>query len=451
MTGIEKMEEKLLGRYRDRTPVSREIWLKNRAFVPGGSTRAVGHIDPYPFFGRQGDGCYLTDVDGNRYIDCVNNMTALIHGHAHPAIVKAICDQAALGTCHAAPGEGEHYLAKHLCQRIESVEQVRFCNSGTEATLFALRAARAFTGRDMIVKMDGGYNGSHDWVQMNIAADVDAADLPRTTLNWGVPRSVTEAVRVAPLNDIAAMERIFSQNGGRIAAVIIEPIFGAGGGVVATREYLSELKTLAHRHGALLIFDEVITLRLGEGGYQSVVGVAPDLTAMGKLIGGGLPIGAFGGRQDVMDVFNHSRKRHVVHSGTFSGNALSMEAGYACMMNYRKTEIDRLNALGDRLRKDVADVLSRMGIEGHTGSYGSLVEIYLFKEKVEDGKSYAKNYRPIEKVLNLLNLALLNAGLFCIIRGHFLLALSTPMNDATADKIVRRLEEGLGTVAPLLK
>ena len=451
MLAEEELKSMVINRYRNRTPTSKRIHDKNKLVVPGGDTRAIAHFDPYPFFAAEGQGCYLRDVDGNEYIDCVNNMTALVHGHAHPAIVKAICQQTRKGTSHSAPVEVQHDLARHLCERIASLEKVRFCNCGTEATLFALRAARAFTGRDVIIKMDGGYHGGHDGVQMNVSPDIEAEDLPRTLPTWGVPKCNTEGVLVAPFNDLAAMERILSQNHDRVAAIITEPIFGAGGGAMAQEEYLAGLRMLADRCGALLIFDEVITLRLHEGGYQAVCGVKPDLTAMGKLIGGGVPIGAFGGREDVMAMFDHTRSKYIVHSGTFTGNALTMSAGLTCMQNFRQPEIDRINALGDRVRRGLMKAFKKTGVKGHADGYGSLVYIFFFEESFINAKQYAMLSAPTLEFLKIMNLALLNVGVFCIIKGFFLMALSTPMDEAVADEIVARFEKALETAAPLAR
>lgn len=451
MPYLEPLKRKIINRYEMRTPASKSIHDANKLVVPGGDTRAIAHFDPYPFFADRGYGCYLADVDGNEYIDCVNNMTALVHGHGHPAVVKAICDQARNGTSHSAPVEVQHKLARHLCDRIPSLGKIRFCNCGTEATLFALRAARAFTGRDVIIKMDGGYHGGHDGVQVNVSADVDAEGLPRSLPTWGVPKSVAMDVIVAPFNDLATMDRILSQNRDRIAAIITEPIFGAGGGAMAQDGYLEGLRTLADQHGVLLIFDEVITLRVHEGGYESVCRVKPDLIAMGKLIGGGLPIGAFGGREDVMAVFDHTQPKYIVHSGTFTGNALTMKAGFACMENFMQPEINRINALGDRVRVGLTNAFKESGVKGNASGYGSLVYIYFFNDSFKTGKQYATLAAPTLDFLKIMNLALLNTGLFCMVKGFILLALSTPMDEVVADEIINKFKNALEMVAPLAR
>jgi len=448
MTNSEKIKNEIIKIYRERTQKSKALHEKVKTVVPGGDTRAVAHFDPYPFFVSEGKGCFLTDVDENVYIDCVNNMSALVHGHAHPPTVQAIQTQAEKGTCHSAPIDMQYKLATHLCDRIESVEKVRFCNCGTEATLFCLRASRAFTGRVLIVKIDGGYHGAHDAVQANLFPDIEASDLPRTQLTQGVPSCTADGVLVAPLNDLPAMERIFSQHKDQIAAVILEPMLGSSG-AVARNDYLKDLRELTQKNDALLIFDEVVTLRLHEGGYQAVTGIKPDLTAMGKCIGGGVPVGAYGGRSDVMAVFDHTKPGHVVHSGTFSGNALTMTAGLACLTNFRQPEIDRINALGDRLRQGLTKVFEETGVAGSVGGYGSIVFIYAFDEFFNNGRDYANLMVPKADFTNILNLALLNQGLFSLAKGSLILLISTPMDEKIIDDIITKFESALNTVASL--
>ncbi|MBW2367267.1 MAG: aspartate aminotransferase family protein [Deltaproteobacteria bacterium] len=447
----EKQKQQILDRYAARTPESRRIFERAKRILPGGDTRSMAHYDPYPFYATKGSGCYLYDCDGNRYIDLVNNMTTLIHGHAHPHIVEAITRQAPEGTCHAAPIEQQVTLAELICDRVDSVDMLRFCNSGTEATLFAMRGARAFTGRDIIVKIDGGYNGSHDAAQINVFPDLSDDALPRTVVPRGIAACVGESILAAPFNDLVAMETILSRNSDRIAGIIMEPMMGAGGGILATDGYLKGVRELADRYGVLLILDEVITLRFNEGGYQAIAGVKPDLTTLGKIIGGGMPVGAFGGRRDIMEIFNPTKPDHVSHSGTLSGNAMTMAAGLACMEIYTQKEVDRLNALGDRIRRDFQDAMQSAGVKGQVSGYGSCILLWFFDQPATNGKEFVKYVAPTMDFSKMMHIELLNRGLYCGCKGFVLMSLSTPMDEEVVDTIVKTFSEALEVVAPLAR
>ena len=310
--------------------------------IPGANTRSLAYFPPYPLAISHGSGCRIWDVDGNEFVDLLNNYTATVHGHAVPAINEAMTRQAALGTVFPAPAEAQAELAERIVDRVASVEKVRFANSGTEAVMMAVRAARAFTGRAKIIKAEGGYHGM--WEQVPVSWPQD--DLPgRRT---ATPEGVRELVRLVDYNNVAGLEAAMDGEGESVAAIILEPVTGTG---VLTGEpdYFAAARRLADEHGALLICDEVITLRLSTGGYQEVLGVRPDLTTMGKIIGGGLPVGAFGGREDVMSVFDPRLPDHLHHSGTFNGNLMTMAAGRVALDLLTQDEIQRLNALGERL------------------------------------------------------------------------------------------------------
>jgi glutamate-1-semialdehyde 2,1-aminomutase len=283
--------------------------------MPGGDTRTVAFHAPYPLYLVEGSGCRITDADGNEYLDLLNNYTSLIHGHAHPAIVEAVGAQVPRGTAFASGFEAQTRLAELLTERVASVDLIRFCNSGTEAVMNALRAARAFTGRDVIVKMEGGYHGTYDDVEVSVHPEL--ADLaigpdhaPQATLDTGgVPANTVDNVLVLPYNDVAAAERLLTERGGEIAAVILEPVMGAGGMIPAEHAFLAALRALTAEMGIVLIFDEVMTFRLEPGGMQDHHRIRPDLTTFAKIIGGGFPVGAFGGREAIMAQFDPSRPR----------------------------------------------------------------------------------------------------------------------------------------------
>ena len=259
---IEKIKEDIVQQYKDKTPTSKKHFEEAQKWLPGGGTRNVAHFYPYPYFVTKGKGCYLYDVDGNEYIDILNSMTVNIHGHAHPEIAKAIEKQGKEGTSHAAPMQIQYELAKIICDRTPSIELMRFCNSGTEATMFAIRAARKYTGKDKIIKTEGGYHGSHDYVEVNITPNLTAEDMPIATTEKGVPNTILEDVFIVPFNDLEAAEKIMKKHHKKIAAMILEPVMGSGGGVIATKEYLHGLRELTNKYNILLIFDEVITVRL---------------------------------------------------------------------------------------------------------------------------------------------------------------------------------------------
>jgi glutamate-1-semialdehyde 2,1-aminomutase len=377
---------------------SRELWERALDSFPGGNTRTTIFHDPYPVYLVRGEGCRVTDVDGVERIDFINNYTSLILGHCHPRVVEAVRRQAGQLMSAAAPSELEVALAEELRTRLPSIERIRFANSGTEATMLALRAARAFTGRSTIATFAGGYHGSHDY-----AASIPAsASVPPGAP--GVPSAVSETIVVAPYNDIERTRAALEPHLADLAAVIVEPVLGAGGVVPATREFLVFLRDLTRDAGALLVFDEVIAFRIGYHGAQGRFGVTPDLTTLGKVIGGGLPVGAFGGRADVMALFDPRSERALGHGGTFNANPLSMAAGLATLSELTPELYAALETLAVQLKER---------LEGSTGL--SVRQIgSLFAIDVPEPSS------PSE-----LFLALLGHGILLTPRGMG--CLSTPM------------------------
>jgi len=447
---VENVKREILAQYRERTRSSLALRKKAAQYLPGGDTRSVSYFPPYPFYIREGNGCFLLDSDGNEYIDCVNNMTSLIHGHAHPDVVGAIQQQAVKGTAHAAPTELQYRHAEIICGRIPSMDSIRFCNSGTEATMFAIRAARVFTGKNVIIKIDGGYNGSHDYVEVNMKPDLTAADLPRARVEPGVPRAVLNDVRIAPFNDLEAMERILAAEKGNVAAIVAEPVLTIAGGIKPDMGYLKGLRSLADTHGVLLVFDEVITFRAGTGGMQAIENIEPDLTALGKIIGGGLPVGAFGGRGDIMRIFDPTHPDAVVHSGTFSGNALTMAAGMATLKILGRNEIDRINRLGERLRKCLKKALDQTGIPGQVGGFASTVYVLFSEAPWRNAREAVLAAAPTVEYAENLHLALLNRGVYAIGRGTLGFILSTPMDEKTVDTIAMHFKDALEQTKPIV-
>ena len=376
-------------------------------------------------------------------------MTSLVHGHAHPQVVAAICEQAAKGTAHAAPTELQSLHAEKICSRIPSMESLRFCNSGTEATMFAIRAARAFTKKNIIIKMDGGYHGSHDYVEVNLMPDLAAVDLPTAKVEPGVPPAILNDVRIAPFNDLSAMERILDAERGKVAAIAVEPVLTSGGGIRSEKGYLAGLRELADAHDVLLIFDEVITFRFSVGGMQLIEKVRPDLTALGKIIGGGLPVGAFGGRADIMQMFDPTQPDAVTHSGTFSGNALTMAAGMATLDLLGQDEIDRINGLGDRLRENLKKAMEQVGVKGQVCGSGSAAFALFFEEPFRNAKEAVQAVIPTLELAQDFHLALLNQGVYSIAKGMLIFVISTPMDESTVDLITERFKTALEQIKPL--
>src|SRR5262249_19176380 len=421
-------------RYRRRTRRSAALHEEAKKFLPGGDTRSATYFDPYPLYIHQGSGCRITDVDGNQYIDFFNNYKSLIHGHAHPRITEAVSRQLAKGTAYAAPLEVQTRLAEVLCERISSLEQVRFCNSGTEATIGAIRAAKAFTGRNKIIKMEGGYHGSHDAAEVSLAPDIVLAgpeDTPYSVASSrGIFQGVLQDVVVAPFNNIEPTSALIRRHRDDLAAVILEPMMGYGGMIAASPEYLRAVRQETESCGALLIFDEVITFRVAYGGAQEIYQVRPDLTALGKIIGGGFPVGAFGGRADIMAQFN-PQNRKLSHSGTFNGNAITMVAGLAALEMLTREEIARINQLGERLRAGLRQTFVAAGIDGQVTGMGSMARIHFTKEKVVD---YRTAWRAARELLPPVHLELLNRGIFVAPRCEW--AVSTPMSEQEIDAAI---------------
>src|SRR5574341_663 len=434
--------------YRRRTPRSAEHYQAAQRYLPGGDTRTITYFDPYPLYFAQGQGQHLYDVDGNVYLDFLGNYTSIIHGHSHPDLTRAIHEQAANGTAFGACAPIQIALAEEICRRVPSVEQVRFCNSGTEATMNAIRAARAFTGRDKILKMEGGYHGSHDLVEISVAPPLDKAglaDAPQAVPGEpGIPQSVVRDVIVAPFNNPEAIKAIFARHGSELAAVIVEPIMGATGTIPAEDGFLPLVRQLCDAHGALLIFDEVITFRLDQGGAQSLYHVRPDLTAFGKIIGGGLPVGAFGGRADIMALFAPPNPR-MVQSGTFNANPLTLAAGLVSLQLLTPDAIKRVNRLGESLAEGVRHAFDEMGIAGQVTGMGSLHTIHFTDHPVRDYRGMVSSHAGAQR---LLHLGLLNRGIFAARRG--MTVISTPMNEQDVETFVSAFVETLAELKPYI-
>src|SRR5205823_5720742 len=379
--------------YRETTARSRALHERAVTVMPGGTTRTTTYFAPYPLCIERGEGCHVWDVDGTERIDMIGNYTAMILGHSHPKVVEAIRAQAARGTGFAAANPVEVELATLLCERVPSLDAVRFCNSGTEATMFAMRLARAFTGRPKIARVEGGYHGTHDYAEVSTHPVVDEAgppDAPRAVPDSiGTPDWALENIVVLPFNDAGAAEAIIRRHAGSLAAVILEPIIGAGGVIAARPVFLQRLRDVTVELGILLIFDEVISFRVGPGGAQEMYGVTPDLTTLGKIIGGGLPVAAFGGRADVMELLDPRREPNLAQGGTYNGNPLGMAAGLACMQELTPDVFAELNRKGERVAEQLSEVFASHGVPAQINGVGSLLAIHFSDKPVVDYRAVA--------------------------------------------------------------
>ena len=413
-TAESSVAREVRAKFEERTPGSAAVFERARKVLPGGDFRRAAFWGPHPAYIDRAEGAHLIDIDGNRYLDLNGNWTSMVAGHSHPAVVTAVQEAAAKSMALSAPTENAVALAEVITSRVPGVERLRYACSGSEAVMFALRGARAYTGRSKIMKMEHAYHGTYDPVEDERAGIPDAmyADLVLGRYN---DREFTEQAILAHKDDLAAV----------ILAVGVgspEPAEG----------FLTFIRDITQRYGILFVLDEVVSLRLSTGGAQQLYGVTPDITAMGKIIGGGFAIGAFGGREDVMQVFSPEYEHGVHHSGTFVGTPVTMAAGLATLGLLDAAEIGRINALGGSLRDGMQSTLDELEIPGSVDNVGSMVNLRLGV----DASSPARSPETAE----LLTLALLNRGIF-VRRNVFVV--STPMAQSEVDTTVRALRESL--------
>ncbi len=444
------VKKSVLQDYLEKTSESKNQDSLAKKSLPGGDTRWSTYYLPYPVHMDHADGYEMVDVDGSRYIDLQNNYTVLVHGHRHPAVVAAVQDQLNRDIIFGAPCRAQYELADILTQRLPGLDKIRFTNSGTEATMMAMRTARAYTKRDIILKMDGGYHGSHDFTEVNITPDLSGKDLPKARLEQrGVPDCVLDAVMVARFNDLDSVESILKQHADRIAAVIIEPVMNASGIIAAEPEFLRGVRHLADRYGVLLIFDEVVTLRLHEHGIQGKYDVIPDITALGKVMGGGFAIGAFGGREEIMHFFDPAVPHSFHHSGTFNGHNFAMAAGAAAMRALTADTIEHINTLGEYLADGIAEAAEVNGVWENTTQSGSLLYMQWCRDPVVDAADVLRWKKRAAELPKLMHMELLNRGVFTANRG--LMNISTPMDRAVINRIVEAIDGALRRLKPYIE
>ena len=435
--------------YADARPNSRRLHTEACKYMPGGDTRTATFFLPFPNFIKYGEGAYMYDEDGFKLLDFQNNYTSLIHGHAHPETVEAVREQIAKGSAYTAPFEKQIELSKLLTQRFPSVDMIRYTNSGTEANMHALRIARAYTGKAKIIKTEGGYHGTTDVFEASVDPNIKKAgtldQIKVIPESRGVSENALKDVLVVPFNDIERTRKMIEEHHQEVACIIIEPIMGSAGQITPDLEYLRFLREITTQYHIVLIFDEVVTGRLSLGGAQKFYGVTPDLTTMGKIIGGGTPVGAFGGKQEIMQMYD-PREKKMYHSGTFNGNAVTMTAGLATMKAYNQQAVDYVNDLGALFKEGVLKIYEKLGLNMKISGAGSIYNILFTDKDVKNYRDVASAHEELNKVLYM---SLLTKGVFDAERGMFCMSTAMTKEDIRfgLDTLETSLREMLPAIA----
>ena len=423
---------------------SRELFEQAKNFLPGGVSRNTIFRRPHPVDAESAEGCYVTDVDGIRRIDFANNMASLIHGHAHPAIIRAVEKQLHRGTAFTMATEAEFEFAKLLCKRVPHLDKLRFVNSGTEAVMACIKAARCFTGRAKIAKVEGTYHGTYDYAEVSQKPKPeewgDSQRPASVPVARGTPQAALDDVVVIPFNNASLARQILDTEKGNIACILLDPMPHRVGLIPASNDFVEMLRTWCDQNGALLVLDEVITFRSAYTGAGEWFPAKPDLTAMGKIIGGGFPVGAFGGRDDVMDLLDPQQPQiPFPHSGTFSANPITMTAGKVAMDLFDQAAVDQINDLGDYARTSITEAIRESAIEACVTGAGSMFRIHMKPEPPVDYRSAYMNRVEQQQINQLVN-HLFDSGFMMI--NTCTAALSTAMNREHVDLLVDSLSVG---------
>lgn len=403
-------------RYRLRTPASARSFEEARRYLPGGDSRSTLFYPPYPAVLDHGEGCWVVDLDGNRLLDFTGNHSVLIHGYLEPSVMDAIRRQVGKGTCFPGPTEPQVGLARHLVERIASLERVRFTNSGTEAVMMALRGARTYAGRRMVAKLEGGYHGTSEDVMGTVHPDLV----------------------LLPAGDTDTAVRILERQAREIASLLVEPVQGSAGMIPLDAAFLRAMRETTRRLGIVLVFDEVVSLRVAYGGAEEHFGVAPDMTCLGKVIGGGLPLGAFGGREDIMALFDPSRGPPAIpHPGSYNANPVSLAAGLATLELLTRDAIAQLNRKGERLREGLKRVFDEAGVSATITGLGSLFGMHFAGGPVRTIRDAARGDAELR---HRIFLGLYNEGILLDPRGV------GTLSTAIGEREIERFLESLRTV-----
>ncbi len=417
-----------------KTPRSRQAYEKARTLFPAGVSYKIRFIEPYPFCVTNAEGSRLFDIDGNTYTDYWCAHFALILGHRHPKVVEAVKEQVEKDFHYGVTHELEAKLAGQIVKMVPSAQLIRFAGSGTEANMYAVRLARTYTGRTGIGKFEGNWHGGYDPLHVAMRPPFD--ELPSGGLT---PGSLADTV-VLPFNDLDGVRD--RMKGRQLACVLIEPVMGAGGMIPAEKEFLKGLVELCHEEDALLIFDEVVTgFRLGPGGAQQVYGIQPDLTILGKIAGGGLPIGVITGRADVMERMDHMKYKgseYSFHGGTHTGNPVSMAAGLATLKILEDGSVyPRIDRMGAKMRKGLTEIMERAGLEFQTTGIGSIFGCHFTRAPVKDVADVDLGDKELSKRLMYF---LLDRGIFCLTPELVHCAISTAHTETEIDEFLKTAE-----------
>ncbi|MEZ5833617.1 MAG: aminotransferase class III-fold pyridoxal phosphate-dependent enzyme [Dongiaceae bacterium] len=431
---LESALEEAENRYTSANPKSSARHSSARSSMPGGNTRTVLHYSPFPLAWAKGEGAHLTDLDDHRYADFLGEYSAGLYGHSNPVILEAIRNALEGGIVLGGPNQYEADLALAIRDRFPSIQLLRFCNSGTEANVFAIQAARAATGKSAIMVFEGGYHGGVLYFR-----------------SGGAPLNLPIPTVTATYNDANGIEEKIKAHAHELAAVIVEPMMGGGGCIPAERDFLVALRRGCTEHNVVLIFDEVMTSRLSTGGYQAMVGVTPDMTTLGKYLGGGMSFGAFGGRTDLMARFDPERADSWPHAGTFNNNVLSMAAGLTGLKKLLSASaINTLNKKGDRLRQAINDVAQRHDVGLKATGVGSFVGMHFSRSEIRrPGDLDPAQAERRTKLQNLMHFDLIAASQFYARRGF--IALMLPITDAEIDRFAGAVEEFVTSRKSLLR
>ncbi|MFO8029985.1 MAG: aspartate aminotransferase family protein [Cyclonatronaceae bacterium] len=430
-----------------------EIYKQACGVITGGVSRNTVFRRPHPFYASHASGCYVTDIDGVEHIDFANNMASLIHGHAHPAIVSAVVEQLMRGTAYTMATEAEVNFAQLLHERVPSFERIRFVNSGTEAVMALIKAARAFTGRPMIAKAEGAYHGTYDFAEVSQTSNPsnwgDLDEPNRVPLVNGTPQGVLDNVVIFPYNDTERTLALLDKYADQIACVIMDPVAHRIGLFGANQEYVDALYAWTRRNGALLAFDEVVTLRVNYGGAQESFSVKPDLTSIGKIIGGGFPVGGLAGRGDIMKVLDPREQRLLFpHSGTFSANPITMTAGRIAMELFDREAVNNLNELTSLAKEQVMTSAHEADIPVSLTGAGSMFRIHFRSTPPTRYREVYQSQEEITILKEFLDYMHVRQHIMMINTGTCMLSTAITRNEV--DRLSEAMLNGFRHIKPML-
>lgn len=432
------VREDILAKYEALFHLSKQKHEQLKTFLPSGHVANIYSYKPFPVHISHATGPYVYTVEGRKLVDFLNGYSVFIHGHNDPDILGAVEERLDKGCFYGTPTAAQINFCKTLTSRVPNLEQIRIQNSGTEATLFAIRTAKVFTRRTKIVKFFGGYHGTHDSV---------AVPYNKDPMSEGISPQISEDTLQVEFNDFAALEKTIIQHKDTIAAVIVEPYLGGAGTIAPLNGYLSFMRALTKKYGILLIFDEVVAFRLHHSGAQAYFNVEADLMAYGKFIGGGYPIGVFGGRKDLMCLYDNELAPYkIFHGGTFFGHESALVAGTACLMKLTQESIDKINSLGDYFAFKLRQVIKKKRLHIQVNQIGSILTLHYTRDRVIN---FTKAQASEKEIARLMHLILLNKGIFTAPMGKYFF-ISTIMTKDMVDQFCSKYEEALDELYPLV-